>query len=94
MIPSRYLRLPHQPACTCPVCLSAALVMLPPSQSPPCSHCRPAHLSLVDGRWQVVPSMKCEKHQPADRPPKYWHVVYDSGKPTPFVPLREPFQLE
>ncbi len=28
------------------------------------------------------------------RPPKYWHVVYDSGKPTPFVPVREAFQLE
>ncbi|HBO9419129.1 TPA: DUF5447 family protein, partial [Pseudomonas aeruginosa] len=24
----------------------------------------------------------------------YWHVVYDSGKPTPFVPVREAFQLE
>ncbi|MFW5260550.1 lysogeny maintenance protein PflM, partial [Pseudomonas aeruginosa] len=23
-----------------------------------------------------------------------WHVVYDSGKPTPFVPAREAFQLE
>ncbi|WP_193378760.1 lysogeny maintenance protein PflM, partial [Pseudomonas aeruginosa] len=23
-----------------------------------------------------------------------WHVVYDSGKPTPFVPVREAFQLE
>ncbi|HBO4296687.1 DUF5447 family protein, partial [Pseudomonas aeruginosa] len=22
------------------------------------------------------------------------HVVYDSGKPTPFVPVREAFQLE
>ncbi|HBO5639670.1 TPA: hypothetical protein L4582_005852, partial [Pseudomonas aeruginosa] len=25
---------------------------------------------------------------------KYWRVVYDSGKPTPFVPVREAFQLE
>ncbi|HCF9519081.1 TPA: DUF5447 family protein, partial [Pseudomonas aeruginosa] len=23
-----------------------------------------------------------------------WHVVYDSGKPTPFVPVREAFHLE
>ncbi|EKQ6421327.1 DUF5447 family protein, partial [Pseudomonas aeruginosa] len=23
-----------------------------------------------------------------------WRVVYDSGKPTPFVPVREAFQLE
>ncbi|MCP1649306.1 hypothetical protein J2T49_000660 [Pseudomonas nitroreducens] len=31
---------------------------------------------------------------PALRPPKYWHVIYDSGRPTPFVPVREPFELE
>ncbi|WP_171016507.1 DUF5447 family protein, partial [Pseudomonas sp. D(2018)] len=23
---------------------------------------------------------------------KYWHVVYDSGPPTPFVPIHEPFE--
>ncbi|MBG5451670.1 DUF5447 family protein, partial [Pseudomonas aeruginosa] len=25
---------------------------------------------------------------------KYWHVVYDSGKPTPGVRLHKPFVLE
>ncbi|HEJ1106103.1 lysogeny maintenance protein PflM, partial [Pseudomonas aeruginosa] len=40
------------------------------------------------------PRSFCAKHDPSRRPPKYWHVVYDSGKPTPFVPVREAFQLE
>jgi hypothetical protein len=47
----------------------------------------------VDGRWKLTPAFICAKHTPSDRPPKYWHVVHDTGKPTPFVPLREPFEL-
>ncbi len=47
-----------------------------------------------DGRWLCRPRSFCAKHDPSRRPPKYWHVVYDSGKPTPFVPVREAFQLE
>lgn len=49
---------------------------------------------LEDGRWLCRPRSFCAKHDPSRRPPKYWHVVYDSGKPTPFVPVREAFQLE
>nr|WP_313132404.1 DUF5447 family protein [Stutzerimonas nitrititolerans] len=30
----------------------------------------------------------------ATRPaPKYWSVVLDTGRPTPFVPIHEPFEL-
>lgn len=30
----------------------------------------------------------------ANRPPaKWWSVICDSGKPTPFVPIHEPFEL-
>ncbi len=50
--------------------------------------------ALVDGRLQVMPASRCAKHTPSDRPPKYWHVIHDSGKPTPYVPIREPFELE
>ncbi|WP_162836520.1 lysogeny maintenance protein PflM, partial [Stutzerimonas stutzeri] len=24
---------------------------------------------------------------------KWWSVIYDSGKPTPYVPIHEPFEL-
>ncbi|WP_315808069.1 lysogeny maintenance protein PflM [Pseudomonas sp. C9-3] len=73
-----------------------------------CSQCRPTRvftvvgtMSLVSGVWRLVsstyrvePGFTCVKHQPARHPPKYWHVIYDSGRPTPFVPVREPFELE
>lgn len=91
---SHYLRQPHPVNCDCSVCwissqLSAAPVI---SQQEHCTDCRPVRVAKVDGRWKVTPSIKCAKHTPSDRPPKYWHVVYDSGKPAPFVPLREPFE--
>lgn len=56
----------------------------------------PAPWAALSGRWPLaLPSRSfCAKHDPSRRPPKYWHVVYDSGKPTPFVPVREAFQLE
>ena len=43
--------------------------------------------------WKLTPASICAKHTPSNRPPRYWHVVHDTGKPTPFVPLREPFEL-
>lgn len=55
------------------------------------------------GRWSVaidpldVPGgtgFYLRKTHAALRPPKYWHVVYDSGRRTPFVPVHEPFELE
>ncbi|MBD9633612.1 lysogeny maintenance protein PflM [Pseudomonas sp. PDM19] len=73
-----------------------------------CTECRPTRvftvvgtMNLVSGAWRQVSStyrvergFTCEKHQPGRRPPQYWHVIYDSGRPTPFVPVREPFELE
>ncbi len=46
------------------------------------------------GRWLCRSRSFCAKHDPSRRPPKYWHVVYDSGKPTPGVRLHKPFVLE
>jgi len=43
--------------------------------------------------WKVEPAFICEKHTRPARPPKYWNVIYDSGKPTPYVPIHEPFEL-
>ncbi len=92
---SQYLRQPHADNCDCSVCWSR-LNWVPPkpvtSPSTQCTDCRPAQWSRVNGRTHVTPAYTCEKHAPPSRPPKYWHVVYDSGKPTPFVPLREPFE--
>ncbi|AKN28357.1 hypothetical protein AB691_3491 [Stutzerimonas stutzeri] len=39
------------------------------------------------------PAFICEKHTPPERPAKWWSVIYDSGKPTPYVPIHEPFEL-
>ncbi|WP_187672872.1 lysogeny maintenance protein PflM [Zestomonas carbonaria] len=90
---NRYLRQPHAENCGCSVCWSRREVAKPAhSQSTPCTQCRPVSVSKVDGRWKVIPASLCDRHQPADRPPKWWFVVYDSGKPTPFVPIREPFE--
>nr|WP_305123967.1 DUF5447 family protein [Stutzerimonas frequens] len=92
---SRYLRLPHARNCDCSVCWSRIVAAVPVlSRSTPCDHCRPASARLVDGRWQVTPRSTCAKHEPSARPPKYWHVIHDSGKPTPYVPIHEPFELE
>ncbi len=89
-----YLRQTRAPDCACSVCWSARQAI--PLHSPsPCPDCRPPGLPyLEDGRWLCRPRSFCAKHDPSRRPPKYWHVVYDSGKPTPFVPVREAFQLE
>lgn len=94
---SRYLRQPHAANCDCSVCW-VNRTWEPPkpvtSRSTPCTDCRPAQWSVVNGRNHVTPAFTCEKHKPSPRPPKYWHVVYDSGKPTPFVPIHEPFELK
>ncbi|WP_313553911.1 DUF5447 family protein [Stutzerimonas nitrititolerans] len=94
-VSAKYLRLPHAPNCDCSVCWSRIATAKPaPYPSTPCDQCRPASCELVDGRWQVTPRFTCAKHEPNARPPKYWHVIHDSGKPTPYVPIREPFELE
>ena len=48
---------------------------------------------VTQAEWQITPAFTCEKHTPSDRPPKYWSVVENIGKPVPFVPLHEPFEL-
>lgn len=89
-----FRRHPHAENCDCSVCWSARQAI--PLHSPsPCPDCRPPGLPYLEGgRWLCRPRSFCAKHDPSRRPPKYWHVVYDSGKPTPFVPVREAFQLE
>ena len=106
---SKYVRQPHAPDCDCSVCWSRReLAKADPYQSTPCTECRPTRvftvvttMAKVGGVWRSIHStyrvergFTCDKHMPARRPPKYWHVVYDSGRPTPFVPVHEPFELE
>ena len=85
-----YLRLSHAPDCTCSVCSSNQLTA-PASDSPsaPCTHCRPAQLYQVSGRWYSQPASYCDRHSPRQRPANYWHTVFDSGTPTPYLPFRE-----
>ncbi|MBX9753467.1 MAG: DUF5447 family protein [Pseudomonadaceae bacterium] len=83
-----YLRLPHLADCACSVCWSQhQMVSRAPCPSIPCEQCRPAKLVQLDGRWYCQPVSFCAKHTPPRRPAKYWNVVQDTGKPTPFVPL-------
>lgn len=92
---SKYLRQPHAESCDCSVCWSRRVPdSIAPSPSIPCEHCRPVCVSVVDGIWRATPASLCVKHTPPRHPPKYWNCVYDSGRPTPFVPVREPFELE
>ncbi|WP_171049587.1 lysogeny maintenance protein PflM [Pseudomonas nicosulfuronedens] len=106
---SKYVRQPHAPDCDCSVCWSRRELAKPdPCQSTRCTECRPTRvftvvttMAKVAGVWRSIHStyrvergFTCAKHMPALRPPKYWHVIYDSGRPTPFVPVREPFELE
>ncbi|PJI48725.1 MAG: hypothetical protein CTR55_13800 [Pseudomonas sp.] len=105
---SRYLHQPHPSGCDCSVCASRLVAESPvSSRFTQCTVCRPTRvypvvttMARVWGVWRSIHSTyrvergsTCEKHMPARRPPKYWHVVYDSGKPTPFVPVHEPFEL-
>ena len=92
---NRYLHQSHADNCDCSVCWSRrAPVVSAPYQSTRCDQCRPASVAKVNGIWRATPAFICAKHTPPPRPPKYWHVIYDSGKPTPCVPIREPFELE
>ncbi|WP_313295069.1 lysogeny maintenance protein PflM [Stutzerimonas nitrititolerans] len=91
----KYQRLPHALNCDCSVCWSRTVTVKPvPSRFTQCDQCRPASVQLVDGHWKPTPRFTCAKHTPSARPPKYWHVVYDSGKPAPYVPISKPFELE
>jgi hypothetical protein len=106
----KYLHLPHSVDCGCSVCWSkVAMVSVVSSPSTRCELCRPASarpirplkMGRVGGvwkvllsEWEVTPAFTCEKHSPPLRPPKYWHVVYDTGKPTPYVPRYDLFELE
>ncbi|MFS2123362.1 lysogeny maintenance protein PflM [Pseudomonas sp. Pseusp97] len=89
---SKYLFKPHLKDCTCVVCWvhrECAKPSPPPVQ--PCPDCRPAGRPFFrDGLWTVSPAHFCKRHGPSAKPPKYWHVIYDSGRPTPHVPIREP----
>lgn len=107
---SNYLRLPHPEDCDCSVCWSRREVAKPArSRSTPCAQCRPASVlpirttrmgkiagvwTVLASEWAVIPASTCVKHTPPARPPKYWSVVFDTGKPTPYVPIYEPFELE
>lgn len=89
---SQYLRRPHPDNCDCSVCWAKREAPKVLSLWQLCNQCHPGHVSMANGRLHVVPPSYCATHKPGARPPKYWHVVYDTGKPTPFVPLREPFE--
>lgn len=108
-VSSAYRPQQHVVDCNCSVCWSRREMAKPaPSLFIPCTECRRTKvfpvvttMALVRGVWRSIHStyrvergFTCDKHMPARRPPQYWHVVYDSGKPTPFVPIREPFELE
>jgi hypothetical protein len=109
MTPFSYSNQQHAENCDCSVCWSKAEMAKPdPCPSTPCDQCRPAFaqpvrtlkMRLVAGawmpllsQWQITPAFTCAKHMPSDQPPKYWSVVENIGKPVPYVPLHEPFQL-
>ncbi|WP_083840292.1 lysogeny maintenance protein PflM [Pseudomonas sp. S9] len=85
---NRYLHQPHAENCACSVCWTLAEMAKPVLyQSTPCNDCKPRGLPyLVNGRWYCQTASKCAKHTPSNRPPKYWSVIHDSGKPVPYVP--------
>ena len=109
MTPFSYSNQQHAENCDCSVCWSKTEMAKPdPCPSTPCDQCRPASarpvrtlkMRLVAGawtpllsQWEITPAFICAKHTPSDRPPKYWSVVENIGKPVPFVPLHEPFEL-
>jgi hypothetical protein len=109
MQPSSYNQKPHSLDCDCSVCWSKAELAKPvPCLSTPCAQCRPAFArpvrtlktGLVGGvwtplisQWEVIPAFTCAKHTPSLRPSPFWFVVENIGKPVPFVPIHEPFEL-
>ena len=91
-----FARHTHEANCGCSVCWSKKqMALLVIYQSTQCEHCRPVSVikEIGTGRQLITPASYCSRHTPTHRPPKYWSVVHDTGKPTPFVPLREPFEL-
>ena len=91
----KYLHQPHRPDCDCSVCWSKRELAKPdPSQFTQCTQCRRATVTTVNGQLIATPASYCAKHKPSQRPPKYWHVVQDTGKPTPYVPRWDLFESE
>ncbi len=81
-----YIGAPHDTNCPCSVFWSARhLVGNKPVSR--CADCVPPSIKNIDGHRYCQPAVTCSKHQPTSRPAKYWSTVYDSGKPTPFLPL-------
>jgi len=94
MIPSQYLHLPHSQDCDCSVCFAARLEpqLFSQLQCPDCQP--PGRPYRGNGRWLCRPRSFCAKHDPARRPPKYWHVIQVGEKPAPFIPMERPVQRE
>nr|WP_312973392.1 DUF5447 family protein [Pseudomonas sp.] len=102
----KYLNQPHRPDCDCSVCYVKR--QGPISLSPRCTQCHPVRcfpvvgqMRLVNGHWLHVSStyrwvsgFTCPQHSPTPRPPRYWYVVENIGKPTPYVPRWDLFELE
>ena len=105
-----YSNQPHADNCACSVCWSQREMAKPATcPSTPCDQCRRASaqpirilkMGLVAGAWKVLlsewaitPAFICAKHTPPLHPPKYWSVVQDTGKPAPYVPRWDLFELE
>ncbi|WP_082629137.1 lysogeny maintenance protein PflM [Pseudomonas sp. TTU2014-080ASC] len=106
---SSYRHVPHNPDCTCSVCWSKTEMAKPARcLFTPCDQCRPAFVQRIRilkvgkvsgiwtpliSQWQVIPAYTCAKHTPSQRPQPFWRVVENIGKPVPFVPIHEPFEL-
>jgi hypothetical protein len=106
---SSYRHQAHRPGCDCSVCWSKAELARPVTcPFTPCAVCRPASARrvrilktrLVAGvwiplisQWEVTPAFTCAKHTPSVRPKPFWPVVESIGKPVPYVPIHEPFEL-
>ncbi|WP_178106683.1 lysogeny maintenance protein PflM [Pseudomonas mangiferae] len=100
---SSYLRLTHASNCQCSVCWSHRSMSSPASSGSrppgPTGHfspdCTPAGRPFFkDGKWWCKPaSCVCRLGLRKSRAP-YWTVIEDRGTPVPFVPIREPFELE
>jgi hypothetical protein len=87
---SRYLYRDHSDSCDCSVCYVRRELSKSPLVTPErCSECKPAVISKNEGRFVIERPYYCEKHRrfPLSRPERWWFKIYDSGKPTPFLPL-------
>ena len=97
MLPSRYRPLAHSADCPCSVCWALAQPVFPAGSFNPSSACPdcvpPGRPYQANGRWYCRPRFVCELCKLKLRPSRNWTVVSDTGAPTPFVPIREPFEL-